>query len=205
MSSDTCKAPTCERRAAAKGYCNMHYNRWRRHGDPATVRTMVRRGSPLRERLEMRADRSAGPDGCWLWTGCLGGNGYAPMQYEGRTRYAHVWAYVHKHGEPPADRPFVCHTCDNRRCVNPAHLYAGTHQQNMDDKVERHRQARHPGESNAMHKLTDEQVYEIRDLQGRGFSTSQVAQMFGVSQSRISPIWNRKSWAHLPERTTTDD
>ena len=80
-----------------------------------------------------------------------------------------LWTrYVAANGEPPEDRPFVLHTCDNRPCVNPAHLYAGTHQQNMDDKVARDRQARQRGEDAPAAKLTVAQVYEVRALVAAG-------------------------------------
>lgn len=197
-----CSIVGCERLYAAKGFCHLHYNRWKRHGDPLVARRMTPRGTSLTDRLALLSDRSGGPEACWTWTGTiLDGAGrlpYGSLTHAGRPRGAHVWAFVNAGGELSADKPFVLHTCDNSVCVNPAHLYAGTHQRNMDDKVERNRQARLHGESNPRHRLTEDQVHEIRSLQGSAASAT-VGLRFGVCASTIQQIWNRKRWAHLPD------
>lgn len=199
----------CDRPHAAKGYCHFHYNRWKRHGDPLVAHRMTPRGSALAERLALLSDRSGGPDACWPWTGSISHRDstkflpYGNLKHDGRQRGAHVWAYVAARGEPPADKPFVLHTCDNSICVNPAHLYAGTHKRNMLDKVERDRQSRLTGETNPRHKLTAEQVHEIRAAQGTDSSMA-VGAAFGVSAKTVQAIWQRTRWAHLPEREVLD-
>lgn len=200
-----CKVADCDRPHAARGYCHVHYNRWKRHGDPLHAHRMVARGSTLTEKLDALSDRSGGPSACWPWTGSISHQGsttnlpYGNLLHDGRQRGAHVWAYIAVNGEPPEGKPFVLHTCDNSVCVNPAHLYAGTHRRNMADKVERDRQSRQPGVENPRHRLTEEQVYEIRGLRGFAPST-EVGPRFGVSATAVQYIWNRKRWAHLPER-----
>lgn len=204
-STKNCAVTGCNRPRAAKGYCHFHYNRWKRHGNPLVAHRMIPRGTPLADRLVALSDRSGGPEACWPWTGSISHRDstkhlpYGNLKFDGRQRGAHVWAYVLAHGEPPADRPFVLHSCDNSICVNPAHLYAGTHRRNMADKVERNRQSRLPGEANPSHRLTEAQVYEIRALQGSA-SSAAVGAMFEVTPSAIRFIWNRKRWGHLPER-----
>lgn len=208
-STKGCVVTDCRRPAQAKGYCPLHYNRWKRHGDPLVARRITPRGTSLADRLVRLSDRSGGPDACWPWTGSISHRSsathlpYGTMTYEGRQRGAHVWSYVSANGEPPPETPFVLHSCDNSVCVNPAHLYAGTHRRNMADKVDRDRQARPSGEGNPLHRLTEAQVYEIRGLQGVAPSTA-VGPAFGVSASTIQYIWNRKRWAHLPEITHTN-
>lgn len=205
-----CAVTDCERPHAAKGYCHFHYNRWKRHGDPLVARRILPRGATLADRLAALCDRSAGPGACWPWIGSISHRNstkflpYGTLKFEGRQRGAHVWAYVLAHGEPPTDKSFILHTCDNSICVNPAHLYAGTHQRNMDDKVERNRQSRLRGEMAPNRKLTDAQVYEIRAAQGEA-SSRVVGDRFEVSPSAVQHIWNRKRWAHLPDRTPEDD
>lgn len=75
--------------------------------------------------------------GCWLWEGSVMKNGYGEFHYNGSPIYAHRMSYLIYNGEFP-DFALVCHTCDNKRCVNPKHLYLGSHSQNLVDRYTRH-------------------------------------------------------------------
>lgn len=194
--ANQCTAPLCDREAVAKGYCSRCYNRWKRHGDPVIAHRMVPRGSSLSERLDLLSDKSDGPKACWPWIGTIHHTGYGIMKFENKFRNAHVWAYISVYGEPPKKKPFILHHCDNRRCVNPVHLYAGTHQDNMDDKVRRQRQARLKGESCPMSILTEKQVIEIRNK--RSNRPRDLAVEYGTSKANIHRIWNRETWKHIP-------
>ena len=97
---------------------------------------------------------------------------------------AHRLAYMQVHGFIPAGL-LICHHCDNPRCINPEHLYAGTHKQNTGDMMRRGRDG-HPT------KLTAEQVEQIRSLPG--LTQEAIARRFGVAASTISRILNRKRW-----------
>ena len=77
-------------------------------------------------------------DVCWNWRGCVGANGYGHFKVGASARGAHVVAYEIVKGPVPPDRQ-VCHSCDNRRCCNPFHLWLGTHKDNADDKVRKGR------------------------------------------------------------------
>jgi hypothetical protein len=101
----------------------------------------IRRG-PSRERraAELRLlyggsetfwDRAAQSDGCWIWKGSRPGR-YGGFVYEGVTILAHRAAYILDRNELVGER-HICHTCDNPQCVRPSHLFAGSHQDNMDD------------------------------------------------------------------------
>ena len=70
---------------------------------------------------------------CWLWTGSITPNGYGQFSVNGRPAYAHRWAYAHHFGPIPKGM-VIDHTCHNRGCVNPAHLRAATHKQNMENR-----------------------------------------------------------------------
>ena len=102
--------------------------------------------------------------------------------------YAHRVAYELHHGVTLADE-YVLHKCDNRRCVNPDHLFLGTFDDNMADMVMKERQAH--GEKNGHAKLTASEVVEIRassDLQ------RELAAQYGVTQSMISQIKTGSNW-----------
>lgn len=156
------------------------------------------------ERFWAFVDKSNGPDGCWLWTGAVHRHGYGAFSASrnGRVHHlrAHRVAFELMNG-PFAKDLFVCHRCDNPRCVNPAHLFLGTARDNARD---RERKGRGPGplvrgERHGMSKLREEQVIEIRRRTDE--SPSQLASEFKVSTALIYRIRRRLAWNHLPEVT----
>lgn len=194
----TCSVPECDCKAVAKSFCPLHYNRWKRHGDPTVAQGMCPRDASVSERLAIVLDRSAGPDGCWPFTGGVNQTGYGRMQIRGITKGVHVWAFEEVHGPVP-DGLMVLHSCDNRLCGNPAHLRAGTHDENMTDKVIRNRQWRASGTLNANHVLSEAQVIEIRTLAKDGTPRAELAAHFNVSRSAIDLIVTNKRWKHIKE------
>lgn len=92
----------------------------------------------------------------------------------------------------------VLHKCDVRSCVNPDHLFLGTHDDNMADMVNKGRVA--SGERNNKAKLTEEDVQIIREWVSDGWTRAQCAEVWGVSPSTISDISLRKTWTNLADR-----
>jgi hypothetical protein len=90
---------------------------------------------------------------------------------------------------------FACHTCDNPPCCNPDHLYEGTHQQNVDDKVRRNRQQK--GEDVRVSVLTAPAVREIRERFAGGEMITNLAVEFAVSLGAVSKLLNGKTWTHV--------
>jgi len=129
---------------------------------------------------------------CWEWQGtCIAGYGYIKI---GRKSYgAHRISYELNVGEIP-DGLHILHHCDNHPCVNPDHLFYGTPKDNMDDKVKKGRQQR--GEQVPTHKLSEEQVAEIRKQYGwrgkNGKPATKLSEIFHISRAQISRIINHK-------------
>lgn len=92
----------------------------------------------------------------------------------------------------------VLHHCDNPPCVNPAHLYVGTHKQNARDRKLRNRQVQ--GTRINTNKLTEAQVYEIRSALDAGDTQAAVGARYGITQRMAGLIGKRQSWAWLPEQ-----
>ena len=192
----TCAVDGCAARGVAKGYCHLHYNRWQRHGDPLIAQRMCPRGASVAERLAILTDRSGGTSACWPFIGGCGSSGYGRVRIAGVTKGVHVWAWEEANGPVP-DGLIVRHSCDNRPCANPAHLLLGTHQDNMDDKVSRGRQARHPGERNPLSVLTEADAVAIRAERAAGVPATALADRLGVSASLVYAIAAGKRWKHL--------
>lgn len=140
--------------------------------------------------------------GCWEWTGCIQKNGYARVTYCNKTMGAHRLSYLAFVGDIP-EKMDVCHSCDNRKCVNPSHLFIGTRKQNMEDCVKKNRQAKgeklgcRKGSLSPASKLNEHQVLEIRELLKSGLKHAQIAKEFGVTADNISKIATGKTWSHI--------
>jgi len=148
------------------------------------------------ELLFWRKVKRGSPDECWLWQGGKRGQ-YGSARYNGRSLGAHQVSYILHYGPIP-DGLDILHSCDNPLCVNPKHLRAGTHLENMRDMINKGRD-RHPhGEALPTNiKLNDEKVREIRKLIVEGVSHREIGRRFGITDCAVSYIRNRKRWAHV--------
>lgn len=132
-------------------------------------------------------------DECWPWPDpTLRGYGRLWDGDNGVHVRAHRRSYELAYGAILDDDLCVCHTCDNRACVNPAHLFLGTRADNLADMRQKRRGAK--GETHGRRKLTASQVAEIRDRRAAGEPRWSVAKAFGVCGETVSLITSRKTW-----------
>lgn len=162
--------------------------------DPALVATI---GARFWNLVNIPPDRT----GCWLWTGTgRGQHDYGSFKiFSYVTIAAHRVSYALATGENPGEA-LVLHRCDTPRCVNPDHLFLGSHEDNMADMVAKGRAntESRPGERNPRAKLTEAQALGIIAEIATGKNNKQIAAMFGVSHGTVSNIRLNKSWKHLP-------
>jgi hypothetical protein len=127
---------------------------------------------------------------CWLWIGRCNSKGYGKIHLNGKEQSAHRISWMLHRGNPIGT--LVCHCCDTRSCVNPDHLFLGTHKDNLSDAAKKGRMAR--GERNFKAKLNTGQVLAIRsDFRSR----SEIARSYGLSWTSVDHIKSRKNWRWL--------
>lgn len=139
-------------------------------------------------------------DSCWFWTaGCNGGGrGYFSLSHN-KSVIASRYAWQITNGKIPKYL-FVLHKCDNGKCVNPAHLFLGTHDDNMRDMVEKNRQA--SGERNGRAKMRSVDVAWIKSsfpsvaliVGGKRRAKKELAKTFGVTVGAIAHAVKGRQW-----------
>lgn len=139
-------------------------------------------------------------EGCWEWQASLDTAGYGNFgvrQVSGKylMQRAHRVAWELVRGAPLTSDQYLCHRCDNPRCVNPDHLFVGDAKANAQDCVSKGRLGPRGGEDNPRAKLTETEVAEIRKS---ALPLSALAARFGVGKSTVHAARKRVSWGHLP-------
>jgi len=128
----------------------------------------------------------AGPNDCWTWTAWKHRKGYGYVRVKGRLLRAHRVAYELAIGPIPKGIRVLLR-CDNPACVNPNHLFLGSHDDNVRDRVSKNRSAF--GERNGRAKLTQSQAEEIRRVYGRNqISQQELADEYGISKTQVRTL-----------------
>jgi hypothetical protein len=142
------------------------------------------------DRLAFRAKRDE-TTGCLIWTGAVAKGGYGNIGWKGRTYGAHRLAWELVNGPIP-DGMVICHQCDVRTCINPAHMRVGTPTDNGSDKVKRGRQPK--GEFAAQAKLTDAAVRAIRSGE---IDPRSATHRFDVCRATVRDVILGETWKHI--------
>lgn len=162
---------------------------------------MPPRALPIPDRFWSKVERRQ-PNECWPWLGSRvlkspRGPEYGQFKLpHGRTTSAHRLSWQINYGAIPSGL-FVCHRCDNPLCVNPTHLFLGTHKDNMADMKAKGSQA--VGERVGTSRLAAETVQSIRRALAAGMTTREAAKAHGVSQTTSRLIGAGIRWSHLPD------
>lgn len=156
-----------------------------------------RKSLPVEERFWRNVRKTRG---CWHYQH-LNWKGYGVLEVNDRPVRAHRLSWQLHFGKIPKGL-FVCHTCDNRACIRPGHLFLGTAADNTADMLRKGRvhgpKTVHRGQQNGNSVLLEADVRKIRRLYADGTHTSgHLAPMFGVSQTTICNIVRRKVWVHI--------
>lgn len=187
-----CGVTGCVSAVVAKGLCSKHYQRLRATG---SIKDGPRARLPLEERFKKKYVVMPGNE-CWPWIGAITYKGYGMIQ-EGAKGSKHLLAHrlsytIHK--GPIEQGLFVLHSCDNRSCVNPAHLRTGTQSENILEAFSKGRKTNPVayGEAATSSKLKADDVHYIRahpDMRH-----TELAKMFGVKPNTIRAIRLGRTW-----------
>lgn len=161
---------------------------------------MVAPEKAARYRARIVASTAQDSNHCWIWQKTRSSNGYGTFAFGGgRNARAHRVSFECFRGPIP-DGMDVCHRCDVRACVNPAHLFVGTRAENIRDAVIKGRvnkDTRARGIAHPSAKLTEDAVTAILEDLAQGVSKRQLALSYGVSQRTVLLIARGETWAHI--------
>jgi len=192
--SRVCSIPECDKQVQAKGYCNGHYHRLRRHRDPLAGGPSSPRGEAARYFREVVIPYKG--DECLIWPYSKGSGGYGQIGISGATHIVSRLVCVSAHGAPPTSGHEAAHSCGNGSlgCVNPHHMSWKTRAANQADRIEHGTSNR--GERCGKAKLTEDNVRFIR-LMRRERTQLSLSRQFNVSLTAIRAIQAGRKWSWL--------
>lgn len=188
----TCSVINCGRRFYARGYCNMHYIRWRKFSD------VDHRGNPRGDAQKYFYEVVLAYDGddCLIWPFHRDHGGYGKLWIDRRQQQAPRRACEEVKGPPPTPKHEAAHSCGkgHEGCVNPRHLSWKTPTDNAADRIIHGTVAR--GERHGKAKITEDQARSIISLHG-SLDPRTIAQHFGISRNAVYSIISGRNWTHI--------
>lgn len=187
-----CSIQNCGKPHAARGWCSVHYNRWRTNGDPLSGGTSM--GEAYRYYRDIVLTYNG--DECLSWPYARDSGGYGRLRVAGKGQSVHRLICEEANGPPPSGEHEAAHSCGrgHEACVAKRHLFWKTPKENSSDKFVHGTVTR--GEVNSSAKLTENDVRSIRSLRGV-MPQSKIASLFGVGQSCVGKIHSGTNWGWL--------
>lgn len=189
-----CSVDGCSKPASHRGWCNAHYKRWKRNGDP-----LGGHSSPG-EALAFLKDAlvTAQPGECLFWPYNRSSNGRGHVYLAGKTISVHRLACEHMHGPPPSPDMDAAHNCGKGHlgCFSPFHMRWATPAENQADRLGHGTVCQ--GNTHPNSTLTEDQVREVRRLYATGeYSQRELAEKFGVARRTIGAMTDGQNWKWL--------
>lgn len=188
-----CSVENCEKRAKKRGFCEAHYRKFLKWGDPTAGYSQGAAAAWI------EANASFNGDECLQWPFGMMARSVGTCVFRGRKMLGTRAMCEAAHGPAPTPKHEAAHNCGKGHlgCCNPKHLRWATHYDNHQDRWEHGTQLL--GEKAPAAKLTREKVHKIRRLADNGKSYEMLADLFDVSSAEIGRIAKRKRWGWLPE------
>ena len=190
-----CSVEWCETEVVAKKMCMKHYQRFRRNG--TTEPKFYKGDMPIEKYFNKLFNKSGY---CWEWIGLKTDFGYGIVPYYFTRKYneklAHRVSYLINKGSLPKWEGYkskcVLHICDNPACVNPDHLFLGTHTDNMRDMHNKGRGC--VGEKHRSSKFTEKEIVKIRERLNNGERAFNLAKEYKVTARAMYQIRDKRTW-----------
>ena len=175
----------------------MHWQRWRRHGDPMAEHQM----SPLRdidEKIDFHLGRAVQDGDCLIVSGGMNTEGYKQIRVDGRLRLLHRLVLERSIGRELGPEDLALHSCHRPNCCQVSHLRVGTKKDNSDDMFLAEREKPVKGVAHPSAKLSEDDVREIRrKFDAGGYTFASLGRQYGVAYQGIRQIVRRRTWKHV--------